>query len=148
MVARLNARQTDRRSQSVGEQPRQSAVIFVGDDSRDGPHRRGGRGRQPRFAPEEVPGSLALGRPLTLEAIFQRLDHDKAVNRRFSSKKSSLTLVLVVRKRAPNGEPASYAGQRECSVGRDAPIVLLRLDVCRQMPAYLPIRYEESGCKP
>src|ERR1700756_3827113 len=101
MVARLNARQTDRRSQSVGEQPRQSAVIFVGDDSRDGPHRRAVLGRKRCSAAEEVPGSIALVRPLTLEAIFQRLDYDKAVNRRFSGKKTSLALVLVVRKRAP-----------------------------------------------
>src|SRR5579864_131705 len=95
-------------------------------------------------AMKKMPCSVSLIRPLPLERILHRLHHHQAVNCRFTRQKPRFALVLVVGKRAPHRQSSAYSRQRQRSIRRNRAIVLLRLDVRRQVPAHLPVRHNES----
>src|SRR5438270_7670451 len=101
-------------------------------------------GRKRPAATEKTSRAVSLEGSLALKCVFQCFCRDEAVNGRLACKESRFALVWIMRNSAPQRQPATHTDERRGPVGPNFSIMLLRLDVLRQMPTNLAIGDQQS----
>ena len=148
VLIRLDARDTHQRGQAIRHDFGKRARVFVCDYTRYRPCRGSVFGRKGRAATlEERTAPIALIGARTPQHVFERVDRNQAVQRRFACEETGLAPVFVVGHVTHHPHSARPANKC-CEAGVRKRLVMTdRRGIVRKVSAEFAVRHEKSGRK-